>query len=202
MSDLNTIPKQTGSAFTLKKGQLLKVIDPQGGQVSDMVLFNASDLREKISAGKTIDFEESILITENNFLWSNRSTKMMKIIKDTNGRNDILLAPCSPETFQIMYDHKGYHPSCFENLYTNLASYGITPDDIPTAFNIFMNVQFDSSGKLSVLPPTSTAGDYILLEAQMDLIIGLTACSAEDSNGGTFKPIHYQILGSDDKPQD
>ena len=202
MSELITIKKQTGSAFKLEKGQLLKVIDPKGGQVSDLVLFNETDIREKISAGKTMDFEESILISENNFLWSNRSRKMMKIIKDTNGRNDILLAPCSPETFQIMYDHKGYHPSCFENLYTNLASYGITPDDIPTAFNIFMNVQFDSSGKLSVLPPTSTAGDYILLEAQMDLIIGLTACSAEDSNGGTFKPIHYQILGSDDKSQD
>ncbi|RXG12967.1 hypothetical protein DSM03_108113 [Leeuwenhoekiella aestuarii] len=201
MSDLITIAKQTGSAFRLKKGQLLKVIDPQGGQVSDLVLFNEADVREKISAGKTMDFEESILICENNFLWSNRSRKMMKIIKDTNGRNDILLAPCSPETFEIMYDHKGYHPSCFENLHTNLENFGITPDDIPTAFNIFMNVQFEPDGKLSVLPPTSTAGDYVLLEAQMDLIIGMTACSAEDSNGGTFKPIQYQILGSDDKPK-
>lgn len=201
MSDLITIAKQTGSAFRLKKGQLLKVIDPQGGQVSDLVLFNEADVREKISAGKTMDFEESILISENDFLWSNRSRKMMKIIKDTNGRNDILLAPCSPETFKIMYDHNGYHPSCFENLYTNLENFGITPDDIPTAFNIFMNVQFEPDGKLSVLPPTSTAGDYVLLEAQMDLIIGMTACSAEDSNGGTFKPIQYQILGSEDKPK-
>ena len=201
MSDLITIAKQTGSAFRLKKGQLLKVIDPQGGQVSDLVLFNETDVREKISAGKTMDFEESILISENNFLWSNRSRKMMKIIKDTNGRNDILLAPCSPETFKIMYDHNGYHPSCFENLYTNLENFGITPDDIPTAFNIFMNVQFEPDGKLSVLPPTSTAGDYVLFEAQMNLIIGMTACSAEDSNGGTFKPIQYQILGSEDKPK-
>ena len=59
-----------------------------------------------------------------------------------------------------------------------------------------MNVQFDQNGRLKVLPPLSKAGDYLLFEAQMDLIIALTACSAEDSNGGTFKPIHYEILES------
>lgn len=191
---IKEIEKQTGTAFKLKKGDQLKVIDPQGTQVSDMVLFNAEDTREKISSGKTLDFEESILISEGNFLWSNRSRKMMKILKDTNGRNDFLLAPCSPETFQIMYKNPEYHPSCFENLYTNLEPFGIEPDDVPTAFNIFMNVQFSPDGKLSVDPPQSKAGDYVIFEAQMDLIVALTACSAEDSNGGSFKPIHYEII--------
>lgn len=191
---INHIEKQTGVAFKLAKGQKLKVIDPQGGQVSDMVLFNAQDKREKISSGKTLDFEETILITSGHYLWSNRSQKMMKILEDTNGRNDFLLAPCSPETFKIMYGHDGYHPSCFENLYTNLERFGILPDDVPTAFNVFMNVQFAPDGKLSVLPPLSKAGDYVLFEANMDLVVALTACSAEDSNGGTFKPIHYEIL--------
>lgn len=187
------IEKQSGAAFLLKKGERLRVIDPEGEQVSDMLLFNAEDVREKISSGKTLDFEETILITKGNFLWSNRSRKMMEILEDTNGRNDFLLAPCSPETFEIMYRHDGYHPSCFENLSVNLEKYGITPDDIPTAFNIFMNVQFRSDGKLNVDPPLSKAGDHVLFEAQMDLIVGLTACSAEDSNNGSFKPIHYII---------
>jgi uncharacterized protein YcgI (DUF1989 family) len=188
------IEKQTGAAFKLQKGQKLKVIDPQGEQVSNMVLFNAEDTREKISSGKTLDFEESILITKGDWLWSNRSHKMMKILEDTNGRNDFLLAPCSPETFKIMYNNPEYHPSCFENLYTNLAPFGIEPDDVPTAFNIFMNVQFDEKGKLSVDPPMSKAGDFVLFEAEMDLIVALTACSAEDSNNGSFKPIHFEIL--------
>lgn len=191
---MNIIEKQSGAAFKLQKGQQLKVVDPKGEQVSDMVLFNAEDKREKISSGKTLDFEENILITKGDYLWSNRSNKMMKILEDTNGRNDFLLAPCSPETFKIMYGNNEYHPSCFENLFTNLAKYDIEPDDIPTAFNIFMNVQFQPDGKLSVDPPLSKAGDYVLFEAQMDLIVGLTACSAEDSNGGSFKPIHYEIL--------
>jgi len=192
---IEVIEKQTGAAFSLKKGQQLKVIDPKGEQVSDMVLFNANDKREKISSGKTLDFEENILISKGDHLWSNRSNKMMEILEDTNGRNDFLLAPCSPETFKIMYKNEEYHPSCFENLYTNLEKFEIEPDDIPTAFNIFMNVQFDSQGRISVDPPLSNAGDYVLFEAKMDLIVALTACSAEDSNGGTFKPIHYEIIG-------
>jgi uncharacterized protein YcgI (DUF1989 family) len=170
------------------------VIDKQGEQVSDLVFFVKGDTGEKFSAGKTMDFEESILITAGNHLWSNRGRKLMYIMEDTNGRNDLLLAPCSKETFEIMYDHKGYHPSCFENLQKALDKYGIKADDIPTAFNIFMNVQFDEKGKLPVLPPLSKSGDYVLLEALDDLIIGITSCSAEDSNGGSFKPIQFEII--------
>lgn len=188
------IPRQSGDAFRMKKGELLKVIDPEGGQVSDMVLFSADDHREYLSSGKTLDFESSILISKGNFLWSNRSRKMMEIQEDTNGRNDFLLAPCSQETFEILYNHEGHHPSCLGNLSENLSPFGITRDEIPTAFNIFMNVQFDLSGRIKVLPPTSQAGDYVIFKALMDLTVGLTACSAEDSNGGSFKPIQYELM--------
>lgn len=192
---IQTIEKQTGAAFELKAGQQLKVIDPEGEQVSDIVLFNAHDIREKVSSGKTLDFENTLLITKGHHLWSNRSRQMMRILEDTNGRNDFLLAPCSPETFQIIYNNPEYHPSCFENLWTNLEPFGIQPDDIPTAFNIFMNVQFTLEGALSVDPPKSKAGDYVLFEAAFDLIVGLTACSAEQSNNYRFKPIQYEIIG-------
>lgn len=197
MKAVRIIAPQTGAAFELKKGSMLTVIDPMGQQVSDMVLFNKHDYKEKLSSGKSLDFEESILLTKGNFLWSNRSHKMMKIIEDTNGRNDFLLAPCSPETFQIMYNNHEEHPSCLDNLRRNLQSYGIGIDDIPTAFNIFMNVQFDENGKLSVLPPTSKPGDMVRFRAEMDLLVSLTACSAEDSNGGSFKPIHFIITDED-----
>src|SRR5699024_12656887 len=94
---IRKIKKQSGTAFNLTKGQQLKVIDPMGQQVSDMVVFNAKDTREKISSGKSLDFEETILLTKGNFLWSNRSNKLMEILEDTNGRNDFLLAPRSEE---------------------------------------------------------------------------------------------------------
>ena len=191
---MKLINKQTGVGFIVKKGQMLKVIDVKGMQVSDLVFFNANDTKEKISAGKTMDFEESILLTKGNFLWSNRGRKLLEIIEDTNGRNDILLAPCSQQTFNIMYGIKKPHPSCYGNLCANLEKFNIQPDDIPTAFNVFMNVQFNNEGLIKVLPPTSKAGDFVQFKALDDLIIGLTACSAPDSNGGSFKEIGYSII--------
>ncbi len=188
------IAPQTGAAFILKKGQKLKITDPKGSQVSDLLLFNADDKGEKLSSGKTLDFEETIRITKGNSLWSNRSRIMAIILEDSNGNNDFLLAPCSAETFKIMYRYEGYHPSCLQNLADNLAPFGISVDELPNAFNVFMNVVVDDNGKISVLPPKSKPGDYLLLEAKMDLIVGMTACSAEDSNGGSFKPIQYEII--------
>jgi len=57
-----------------------------------------------------------------------------------------------------------------------------------------MNVSVDQDGRISVNTPLSSAGDYVIFEPLMDLVVGLTACSAEQSNGGTFKPIGYEIL--------
>lgn len=118
---------------------------------------------------------------------------MFTIIEDTVGKHDLLLTPCSPETFKLLYDHHDYHPSCFENLAKNLALFDIKPDMIPTTFNIFMNVCVLPSGELSIDPPSSRAGDHILLQAEMDLIVGVTACSAEKSNNYTFKPIDVEL---------
>ncbi len=77
-----------------------------------------------------------------------------------------------------------------------MKEFNITPDQIPTCFNIFMNVAVNgSTGKISVLPPKSKAGDHVVIEAKMDLIVGMTACSAEMSNNYSFKPIGYEITG-------
>ena len=65
---------------------------------------------------------------------------MLTIVADTVGRHDFLYTPCSRETFTLIYNHQGPHPSCFDNLSRGLAAFGIEPDGIPTTFNIFMNV--------------------------------------------------------------
>lgn len=119
---------------------------------------------------------------------------MFKILEDKVGRHDFLLTPCSQEMFEILYKHKGHHPSCFENLHRAFEPWGITPSEISTTFNVFMNVEVDALGNIAVKPPLSRAGDYIELRAEMNLLCGLTACSAEQSNNGTFKPIDYEIL--------
>ena len=184
---------QTGTAFLVRAGQLLRITDPTGEQVSDLTSFARDDSREWLSAGRTIDYANTIYLTTGHTLYSNRSRPMWTIVEDTVGRHDFLLTPCSPETFTILYGTTGHHPSCFENLANHLAPFGIAPDVIPTTLNIFMNVVVQPSGELQILPPLSRAGDYLLLRAELDMIVGVTACSAELSNNGTFKPIDVEV---------
>ena len=188
------IAPRSGVAFTLDKGQRLAVIDPNGEQVADLLAFNREDVRESISAGRTFDYASRIYLTTGDPLYSNRSNIMLRIVEDDVGRHDFLLTPCSKDTFRIIYGDKDPHRGCFGNLAAALVPYGVAEDVIPAAFNCFMNVPVDGeTGEIKVLPPLSKAGDRIVFEAAMDLVIGLTACSALQSNNGSFKPIHWEI---------
>ena len=191
---MHRIPPRSGVAFTLEPGAELMVVDPEGGQVSDLLAFDLGDPREVLSNGRTFDYEETTQLTTGNTLWSNRSRPMLELVEDTAGQHDFLLTPCSHDTFRHFYPDKPLHRGCFGNLAEALAPFGIAEDAIPTAFNVFMNVPVDQqTGRLSVEPPQTNAGDYIRLRAARPLIVGLTACSAYASNGGTFKPIDYRI---------
>jgi uncharacterized protein len=187
------ISPQSGTAFELKRGQYLKITDPEGEQVCDLFCFNLHDREEWLSSGRTLDYAGSWLIGQGHTLYSNRSNAMFSLLDDSCGRHDFLLTPCSLEMFHKLYHHQGHHPSCHENLYTHLQPWGIRPDMISTTFNIFMNVQLQPDGKLTVEPPLSKAGDSLLLRAETDLLVGLTACSAGQSNNGRFKPIDYLL---------
>ena len=188
------IAPRSGVAFTLDAGQRLSVIDPQGGQVADLLAYNRADVGEALSAGRTIDYASRIYLTKGDPLYSNRSNVMLDIVEDEVGRHDFLLTPCSKAMFRIIYGDRDPHRGCFGNLAAALAPFGVTDDMIPTAFNCFMNVPVDGeTGEIKVLPPLSKAGDKIVFEARMDLVIGLTACSALQSNGGSFKPIAWEV---------
>lgn len=189
------IPPRSGAAFELPAGSRLKIIDPQGEQVADLATFAKADPREAISNGRTIDYASKILFTTGDAIYSNRSNVMFEIVEDTVGRHDFLLTPCSAEMFRKLYGEDEPHRGCFGNLAAALAPHGVTPDMIPVAFNVFMNVPVDgATGRISVEPPLSRPGDHLTIEAKMDLIVGLTACSAGQSNNFTYKPIHYELL--------
>ncbi|ABD06328.1 conserved hypothetical protein [Rhodopseudomonas palustris HaA2] len=194
MTAPTTIPPRSGTAFRLAEGQVLTVIDPQGEQVSDLVAFNAHDLGEAISSGRSLDYASKLYLTAGDPIYSNRSNVMLRIVEDTVGRHDFLLTPCSKETFKIIYNDENPHHGCFGNLEIALAPFGIGPDSIPVAFNCFMNVVIaPATGAFTVEAPLSRAGDFVKFRAEMDLIIGLTACSALQSNNYAFKPIDYRV---------
>lgn len=188
------IPPRSGTAFELKKGQLLSVVDPEGEQVSDLVAFSAADTREYLSSGRSIDYAGRIFLTTGDILYSNRSAPMLTIVEDQVGRHDFSLTPCSRDTFRIIYGDTDPHHGCQGNLENALARYGIGPDAIPIAFNVFMRVAVDSdTGEIKVLPPLSKPGQKTVFRAEMDLVIAMTACSAGQSNNFRYKPIDYRI---------
>lgn len=191
------IAPRSGTAFELKAGQRLRVIDPQGEQVADLLAFNRADTREVLSSGRTLDYASKLFLTTGDVLYSNRSRPMFTIGEDRVGRHDFLLTPCSADTFRILYGHEHPHRGCHGNLVEALAPWGIAPDQIPVTFNVFMNVEVDgTTGRLAVCPPKSRAGDFVDFVAHMDLVVGLTACSAGLSNNFSFKPIDYEVFSA------
>ena len=191
---MDKIAPRSGTAFELKAGQKLKVIDPEGEQVADLYAFNSSNHNEYLSSGRSLDYNESVNFGKGSKLYSNDSREMFEIVEDTVEDHDFLLTPCSKATFRHFYPHEEPVPGCHGNLTKAFSAYGIPEHLINTTFNTFMNVAIDENGKLSVLPPKSKAGDYTVFEAKMDMIVGLTACSAGESNNFSYKPICYEIL--------
>jgi uncharacterized protein YcgI (DUF1989 family) len=70
---MNRLEPQTGTAFELRAGQQLRVIDLDGEQVADLTAFNRSEKSEWLSSGRSIDYANRIYLTKGDILYSNRS---------------------------------------------------------------------------------------------------------------------------------
>jgi uncharacterized protein YcgI (DUF1989 family) len=193
---LAIIPACSGGAVRLARGQILRVVDPNGGQAGDVTAFRAGDPTEWLSNGRSFDYGGKIYFSTGDVLYSNRSNPMLAIVSDDVGRHDFLYTACSIEMYRIQYGATDSHPNCLDNLANALADLGIAQDRVPTPFNVFMNVNVEPDGRLVIGPPRSRAGDAICLRAEMDLAIGMSACSSLGVNGGEPLPLAYEVLES------
>lgn len=194
MQKVKIIPPRSGDSLILKMGQSLKIIDLEGQQVCDLMCYNLHDKNEYLSVGRSIDYAEKIFLTTGDKFYSNRSNVMFEIIEDKVGKHDLLMEPCSAKMFELAYGEKNPHDGCFDNLCLALEKYEIAPHQIPTTFNIFMNVDvMEKSGKILIKDPLSRAGDFLVIKAKMDLIVGLTACADKLTNCGSYKPIAFTV---------
>ena len=193
------IEPQTGSAFTIKQGQIIRIIDVEGGQVADLFCFAKNEKEEVLSSGHTTDYNGKLFLSEGEILYSSRSNSMFTIIADQVGKHFMLYAPCSQEMFEKSYGVTEAHPNCLENFITSLKKFGIRASQITTPLNIFMNIELSQQGEITIQPPKSKAGDFIELRAEMDLIVGITACSAGVCNNFTWTPIDVEIYSGDTK---
>ena len=196
MNERHIVPAAGGVGLRLRRGEQLRVIDPEGGQSGDLVAFS-HDGRERLSNGRTFDYGGTIYVSTGNTLWSDRSNPMLTIVADDVGKHDFLYTACSQEMYRIQYEVTGVHPNCNDNLCRALRELGIEPEPLPTPLNVFMNVDVVAGGRLVFAPPRSRAGDAIVLRAEMDLAIALSSCPASLCNAGAPpRPLAFEIAGA------
>jgi uncharacterized protein YcgI (DUF1989 family) len=90
------IPKKSGRAFKVIRGQVLRVIASEGPQVADLNAFNLDDCTEHFSASRTRTME-GMYVREGTKLYSNPGHEqvMIRVIRDPIGIHDTLGARCS-----------------------------------------------------------------------------------------------------------
>ena len=193
MAERKIVAAGGGVGLRLARGEQLRLIDIEGGQTGDLMAFSA-DGRERLSNGRTFDYQSRIHLTTGDVLWSDRSNPMLTIVEDDVGRHDFLYASCTLEMYRIQYGATGYHANCHDNLLAALREVGVEPDSLPTAFNFFMSVDVLADGRLKILPPRCRAGDSMVLRAETDLAIAISACPAGTCNDGPPRPLAFEVI--------
>lgn len=185
----HALAPRTGWAGVVCRGQRVRVLEVDGGQIGDFVVFNAHDLGERFDQGRTKANQGRILITRGHVLYSKRNQVLMTITEDTYGVHDLEYGMCSRWIFDSG-QYRGFtqgfapgggqgHPEfgCWEILTEALRPWDIPADDIPSPFNLFQTMHIDPhTGALGILPGRSQPGDYIELRAEMDCLCALSAC--------------------------
>jgi len=172
------------------------VVNTHGTQVLDTWAFAAEDPAEYMSMDHTRSVNSRWSPTIGTVFVSTRRRKMLTLVADTSpGVHDTLLCACSPEIYREL-GCTGWHASCEENLKAALEGVGVVAPCVPAPLNLFMNVPIDRSGTLDRAPPASLPGDRVVLRAEMDLWLVLSACPQDITpiNGAQRTPTDAQLL--------
>ena len=195
--DQIVIPPRGKMAREVKHGETLRIVDVEGQQVGDFVAFNLHNLDEKFWLSNTIRLNKTVYLSIGHTLYSELSQPMFTITADTCGRHDLLAGSCNAEIDKVRYN-ADQHYGCVENFVAALSPYGLVRKDIPHSFNIFMNCPIGADGHYEIIEPTSKAGDYIDLRAEMNCLIALSNCPQDlnPCNSGELKPLKVFIYAS------
>ena len=193
-----TIPARRGKARRLDRGQLVRVVNTHGQQVVDTWAFHAADPSEFMSMEHTRTALTRVMVAAGDSLVTNHRRPILTIVEDTSpGIHDTLLAACDSYRYEQL-GCIGFHDNCTDNLAAALAELEVTATGTPSPLNLFMNIPVESSGQLSIRPPASKAGDYVLLRAEMDCLVAFSACPQDlvPINGSDCVPTeaHFEIL--------
>ena len=196
-SQLTTLAARTGTALHLAKGESLKIVNTHGTQVVDCWAFNTEDPEEWMSMPHTRNACRRLTPTVGESFVTNLRRPILTLDEDTSpGVHDTLIPCCDAARYQELgYDG---HANCADNMAHGLGELGIDPPPPPAVFNIFMNIPVGPTGRLEIVPPVCEPGDFVVLHAEMDCIVALSACPHDifPVNGADATPrdVTYAVL--------
>lgn len=198
METLERVPARQGRAVRLNRGQSLRLINTHGTQVLDFWAFNAADLREFLSMEHLRASLGRIMPRAGDSLVSNRRRAILHFEKDTSpGIHDTLVAACDIYRYASL-GCRDYHENCTDNLFAAFRAIGLEALECPAPLNLWMNIPVAPDGSVSFEAPVSRPGDHVVLRAQMDCVVAMSACPQDmvPVNGKDCDPkeVHFQLL--------
>src|SRR5438445_12346967 len=168
---IRDIPAERPWSHVLKRGQTLRIIDSEGQQAVDALLYCLADPAERYSAQDTLRTQGSAYVELGTRLISNKGRVMARITADSCGRHDTSAGCCSCESNAVRFgEATKYQHACRENFILELSKYGMTKRDIVSNLNFFINVPIDASGKFTVVDGISPPGNYVEVTAEMGVL--------------------------------
>jgi uncharacterized protein len=191
------IPAERPWSRVIRKGQTLRIIDSEGQQAVDALLYNADNPAERYSAQDTLRVQGSAYIVLGTQLISNMGRVMAHITADTCGRHDTSAGCCSCESNAVRFgEQTRYQHACRENFILELSKHGLTKRDIVANLNFFMEVPIEPSGDFTVLDGLSSPGNYVDITMEMDALFVISNCPQINNpcNGFNPTPIRVEIF--------
>jgi uncharacterized protein len=179
----------------LLAGQTLRIIDLEGNQAVDFLLYALHDDAVRYSAQDTIAAQRNLFLRTGTLLLSNEGTAMARITGTTVAYHDTIGGACSCESNTLRYGHhtKSQH-ACVENFLHSHLRHGRSKRDMVSNINWFMNVPVETDGALGIVDGISAAGLYIDLQAQMDLTAVISNCPQINNPCNGFNPTPVRVL--------
>src|SRR5229473_5641002 len=189
------IPAERPWSRVLKQGQTLRIIDSEGQQAVDALLYGADDLTERYSSQDTLRVQGSAYVELGTRLVSNKGNVMARITADSCGRHDTSAGCCSCESNAVRFgETTKYQHACRENFILELSKYGLGKRDIVANLNFFMSVPIDPDGNFTVVDGVSVPGAYVDMSMDMDVIFVISNCPQINNPCNGFNPTPIRVL--------
>ena len=190
-----TVPARAPWDHLVLSGETLRILDLEGNQAVDFLLYAAHDDAERYSAQDTIAAQGNIFLRRGSLLMSNEGRPMAEISATTVAYHDTIGGACSCESNTLRYGHhtKSQH-ACVENFLTALARHGQTKRDIVSNINWFMNVPVEPDGTLGIVDGISSPGLYVDLKMLMDVCAVISNCPQINNPCNGFDPTPIRVL--------